>query len=161
MKFTHFLLPVLLAANFCNAQVKTDLFLFYNDTADILLTKSENDSVYMETYTIRSNKNCGINTILDVDKNGNLTKQIQITKTDSRIVRFTYRNDGRNNPILVNEKNIINNLSLNDLLYKIDLDEFYRIVSRFENLYLVVNKSYDSSFYIAKKINVEKEISKF
>lgn len=146
---------VLLAPIMLFSQKKQDLYILYDDCSIHKISKTNTDTLDLETYQIRFRDKLNLRTTFSVSESGKLKKQIQFISGKSypylSIVYLNKNND--NPPQKINLSKITNKIWAKNIIYAIDTD-FSMFLKKFKNFYLVDFNDKTSTIKIVKKVDV-------
>ena len=71
------------------------------------------------------------------------------------IKKYVKNVNSNNNPIIVRGKDISNYLTLDEIIFQSDFENFNAIINNF-NVYLINSKENSDDYYIARKVLIEK-----
>lgn len=139
--------------NSFSQKVKKDLYLLIPEKP---VYEIFNDTIVIQQFKIDFESKNSKNSIIFIDDKGNLIKKITLKGTNNRVLNLTYKNvNCNNNPIIVRDKDIRNYLTIDEIIFQCDFENFNAIINNF-NVYLINNKENSDGYYIAKKVYLEK-----
>jgi hypothetical protein len=139
----------------CSAQgPKQDLYIFTNQKPIIDVN---NKSFVFQKFNLDFDSRCNGTTLnVIINEIGNLEKNIKMKATTNKIVSLIYTNENAiNNGLNINREKIINFLTYDEIICNLDIEKFMNIISEF-NVYLINNERNNDSYYLAKKVTVER-----
>ena len=139
----------------CNAQgAKQDLYIFVNQKPII---EVNNKSFVFQKFNLDFDSKCNGTTInFVINELGNLEKSIKVKGTTNKIVSLIYKNENAdNNALNVNREKIVNFLTDDEIICNLNIEKFIDIVLKF-NLYIINNERNNNSYYLAKKVIIER-----
>ncbi|HEU4496160.1 MAG TPA: hypothetical protein VFR70_03840 [Flavobacterium sp.] len=140
----------------CKAQnIEHSLFIFTdkNPVREI----SDGSFVYQK-FDIDFEPICNSKIVdIKVNKNGILEKNIKVKATTNKIVSLIYKNQNadNNNSRQVNQDDIVNFLTYDEIICNLDIEEFMKIASKF-NIYIIQGERNSTRIYLAKKVTLER-----
>ncbi|WAC03812.1 hypothetical protein N7U66_10555 [Lacinutrix neustonica] len=132
-----------------------DLYILINNEVALDTINAQNDSISLKIFRLNLNSN-NLEYEFYINEKGKLGKRIFSKSRKLKLIELIYKNVKDNNPqILINEANITNWLTYEEILNARDFENLINTIKSFDNVYISNKDDKCNKFLIAKKVTLK------
>lgn len=137
-----------------------NLFVVMDNRTLVDTIISQNDSIRIDLYRFKLDSN-EIKYEYFTDEEGTLIKKICSSSEKMKIIEFVYKldNNNSNHPFLINESEMNNVITYNDMLKAKDFNNLFNIIKSFQNIYLANKDVKCNGLLVVKRVELVPEKS--